>query len=73
MKKGTVVVNPYVLKTLNGKPNSLYATIFLEPHKTLTRNGEVIDWGTDTDVRKWETIGFIDLNYLFDNVLGETE
>lgn len=71
MKKGTVVINPYVLKEFKGKPNPFYATAYLTPHTSLTRNGEVIKW-TD-DIRNWQVIGFIDLEQKFDEILGEKE
>ena len=73
MKKGTVVVNPYVSKTYNGKPNPLYATAYLSSHKTIDRNGKIQKW--HDDVRKWQVIGFIDLSLeqKFDEILGEEE
>lgn len=71
MKRGTVVVNPYVSKTHNGKPNPLYATAYLSPHKTIDRNRETHTW--HDDVRNWKVIGFIDLSLeqRFDEILGE--
>lgn len=71
MKRGTVVVNPYVSKTHNGKPNPLYATAYLSPHKTIDRNLEIQKWVAD--VRNWKVIGFIDLSLeqRFDEILGD--
>lgn len=69
MKKGTVVINPYVNKTYKGEPNPIYATAYLSPHKTIGRDGKIYEW-TD-DVRNWQVIGFIDLSLedKFDEVL----
>lgn len=73
MKKGTVVINPYVSKTYDGKPNPLYATAYIDKHKSVDRNGKIHKWCDD--ISNWQVIGFIDLGLedKFDEILGGEE
>jgi hypothetical protein len=67
MRKGDIVVNPWVSTYFNGELNPNYATIYLGDNKTLDYKGRVRDWADkiykDNPRREtpWKVIGHIDL------------
>lgn len=70
LKKGDVVVNPWVSKEFNGKYNPNYATVYLGNGKFFDCNGRIVEWCLDTKVnrhdenepeRVWRVIGNINL------------
>ena len=67
MRKGDIVVNPWVSTYFNGELNPNYATIYLGGNKTLDYEGRVCEWADkiykDDPERKtpWKVIGHIDL------------
>ena len=67
MRKGDIVVNPWVSTYFNGELNPNYATIYLGDNKTLDYEGKVCEWADkiykDNPERKtpWKVIGHIDL------------
>ena len=67
MRKGDIVVNPWVSAYFNGELNPNYATIYLGDNKSLDYNGRVCEWADkiykDNPKRNtpWKVIGHIDL------------
>ena len=67
MRKGDIVVNPWVSTYFNGELNPNYATIYLGDNKSLDYNGRVCEWADkiykDNPEREtpWKVIGHIDL------------
>ena len=67
MRKGDIVVNPWVSAYFNGELNPNYATIYLGDNKSLDYNGRVCEWADkiykDNPERNtpWKVIGHIDL------------
>jgi len=67
MRKGDIVVNPWVSTYFNGELNPNYATIYLGDNKTLDYEGRVCEWADkiykDNPKREtsWKVIGHIDL------------
>lgn len=67
MRKGDIVVNPWVSTYFNGELNPNYATIYLGDNKSLDYNGRVCKWADkiykDNPERNtpWKVIGHIDL------------
>ena len=67
MRKGDIVVNPWVSTYFDGELNPNYATIYLGDNKTLDYKGRVCDWVDkiykDNPEREtpWKVIGHIDL------------
>ena len=67
MRKGDIVVNPWVSAYFNGELNPNYATIYLGDNKSLDYNGRVHEWADkihkDNPKRNtpWKVIGHIDL------------
>ena len=67
MRKGDIVVNPWVSTYFDGELNPNYATIYLGDNKTLDYEGRVCDWVDkiykDNPKREtpWKVIGHIDL------------
>ena len=67
MRKGDIVVNPWVSVYFNGELNPNYATIYLGDNKTLDYKGRVCEWADkiykDNPKRNtpWKVIGHIDL------------
>ena len=67
MRKGDIVVNPWVSTYFNGELNPNYATIYLGDNKSLDYNGRVCEWADkiykDNPERNtpWKVIGHIDL------------
>ena len=67
MRKGDIVVNPWVSAYFNGELNPNYATIYLGDNKSLDYNGRVCKWADkiykDNPQKNtpWKVIGHIDL------------
>lgn len=67
MRKGDIVVNPWVSTYFNGELNPNYATIYLGDNRTLDYEGRVCEWADKIykdDPRRetpWKVIGHIDL------------
>lgn len=67
MRKGDIVVNPWVSTYFNGELNPNYATIYLGDNKSLDYKGRVCEWADkiykDNPERNtpWKVIGHIDL------------
>ena len=67
MRKGDIVVNPWVSAYFNGELNPNYATIYLGDNKSLDYKGRVCKWADkiykDNPKREtpWKVIGHIDL------------
>ena len=67
MRKGDIVINPWVSAYFNGELNPNYATIYLGDNKSLDYNGRVCEWADkiykDNPKRNtpWKVIGHIDL------------
>lgn len=67
MRKGDIVVNPWVSTYFNGELNPNYATIYLGDNKTLDYEGKVCEWADkiykDNPQKNtpWKVIGHIDL------------
>ena len=67
MRKGDIVVNPWVSTYFNGELNPNYATIYLGDNKSLDYKGRVCEWADkiykDNPKREtpWKVIGHIDL------------
>ena len=67
MRKGDIVVNPWVSTYFDGELNPNYATIYLGDNKTLDYKGRVCKWADkiykDNPKREtpWKVIGHIDL------------
>ena len=67
MRKGDIIVNPWVSTYFNGELNPNYATIYLGDNKSLDYNGRVCEWADkiykDNPKRNtpWKVIGHIDL------------
>ena len=67
MRKGDIVVNPWVSTYFNGELNPNYATIYLGDNKSLDYTGRVCEWADkiykDNPEREtpWKVIGHIDL------------
>ena len=67
MRKGDIVVNPWVSTYFNGELNPNYATIYLGDNKSLDYNGRVCEWADkickDNPKKNtpWKVIGHIDL------------
>ena len=75
IKVGDIVVNPWVSEKFNGKPNPLYATIYLGRNETLDFNGKKRQWADkiykENPERKtpWEVIGHIDIFGICNNAI----
>ena len=67
MRKGDIIVNPWVSRYFNGELNPNYATIYLGDNKSLDYTGKVCGWADkvykdNTDrMTPWKVIGHIDL------------
>ena len=67
MRKGDIVINPWVSAYFNGELDPNYATIYLGDNKSLDYNGRVCEWADkiykDNPKRNtpWKVIGHIDL------------
>lgn len=67
MRKGDIVVNPWVSAYFNGELNPNYATIYLGDNKSLDYKGRVCKWADkiykDNPQKNtpWKVIGHIDL------------
>ena len=67
MRKGDIVVNPWVSTYFNGELNPNYATIYLGDNKTLDYEGRICEWADkiykDNPQKNtpWKVIGHIDL------------
>lgn len=67
MKKGDIVINPWVSRDFEGKLNPLYATIYVGNNKTIDYKGRLHNWCNnlskpETWEREWRVIGRIDLD-----------
>ena len=60
MRKGDIVVNPWVSAYFNEELNPNYATIYLGDNKSLDYKGRVCKWA-DKIYKEWKVIGHIDL------------
>ena len=59
MKKGDIVVNPYVGKDYDGKLNPNYASIYIGNNQTVDYKGGIHTWASEVD--DWKVIGHSDL------------
>ncbi len=87
MKKGDIIINPWVSKYCNGllcgdtlNPN--YATIYLGNKKVLDYNGHIKEFRFSTKVnkndpdekeREWKVIGHVDIKSIILNALEKGE
>lgn len=78
MRRGDIVVNPWVSKEYNGKLNPLYATIYLDGNCSLDYMGRQHYWGhpiykiNEKEQTPWEIIGHIDLCEIIKREIGYT-
>ena len=76
MRRGDIVVNPWVSKEYNGKLNPLYATIYLDGNCSLDYMGRQHYWGhpiykiNEKELTPWEIIGHIDLCEIIKREIG---
>lgn len=67
MRRGDIIVNPWVSRYFNGELNPNYATIYLGDNKSLDYTGKVCGWADkvykDNPERMtpWKVIGHINL------------
>jgi len=74
MKKGDVVINPYVPRLFNGKLNPLYATIYVGNNQTIDYKGRKTGWSDRIanprpGEREWRVIGHVDLFQIIGNIV----
>ena len=67
MKKGDVVINPWVSKTFNGYLNPMYATIYIGNNMSVDYRGRKHKWGDriskpEKCEREWKVIGHVDID-----------
>ena len=61
MRRGDIIVNPYVPKMYNGKLNPMYATIYLGGNESLDYLGRKHPWAEKVYKNdKWKVIGHVD-------------
>lgn len=67
MRRGDIIVNPWVSRYFNGELNPNYATIYLGDNKSLDYTGKVCEWAVKVykdnpdRMTPWKVIGHIDL------------
>lgn len=67
VKRGDIIINPWVSIYFNDKPNPMYATIYIGDNRSIDFNGEVHEWADKVykeDERRqtpWEVIGHVNL------------
>lgn len=77
MRKGDIIVNPWVSRCFNGKLNPNYATIYLGNNESLAYTGKVCGWADkvykDNPDRHtpWKVIGHIDLDTIIETAIRE--
>ena len=59
MKRGDIIVNPYVSKEFDGHLNPNYATIYIGNNKTVDYRGRICSWASKVD--EWQVIEHCDL------------
>ena len=76
MRRGDIVVNPWVSKEYIGKLNPLYATIYLDGNCSLDYMGRQHYWGhpiykiNEKELTPWEIIGHIDFCEIIKREIG---
>ena len=77
MKKGDIVVNPWVPKHFDGELNAMYATIYLGDNKSLDYRGRVHKWASkiykDNPAERtpWNVIGHINLGDIIESAIRD--
>ena len=66
MRRGDIIINPWVSQAHNGDLNPNYASIYLDKRHSLDYSPRRITWATDVakDEREWKVVGHIDLEKL---------
>lgn len=68
MKRGDIIVNPWVPKDFDGKLNPLYATIYLGDNYSLDYKGRKHTWAdkvykeNEKNRTPWKVIGHVDID-----------
>ena len=77
MKRGDIIVNPWVSKEYYGELNANYATIYLGDNDSLDYRGRIHTWADkvykDDPVKHcpWKIIGHIDLDNIIESAIRE--
>lgn len=77
MKKGDIIVNPWVAKYYDGKLNPMYATIYLGDNHSLDYNGEKRRWTSkvyqhdEKNKTPWRVVVHVDLTDMLLDVIEE--
>ena len=77
MRRGDIIVNPWVSRYFNGKLNPNYATIYLGNNESLDYTGKTCRWADkvykDNPDRytPWKVIGHIDLDTIIETAIRE--